>query len=677
MKKINLSTLILAFRHWKLIVVCTVFVAAITALLTMKMPKIYESSAIIFTDISMGDGMVQGRLDPSVQNTLYDNMANIITSRETLKEVGLRLLAMHLTMKQKNPNIISVEHQKNLLKNFPPDNKHLIGATDSITYLNLKDKADSENYLVHSLNHPQIPYYSHVALSSIVVNRVGNSDMISLKYSCDDAGVCQKTLEILIDVFIRNYRKIREGQINKKVAFFEEQFQSVQAKLKHAEAEEEQFKRTYGTSDLVAQSMGPQEIANQIKKEQTTMSAAGASIKKIENEWGAQTQSLKRTDITFKKNDLSRALEQLIIAELSNYPATRVARLRTQVNQLKADLTNDLAESIASSTSVTDYVNKIVAYESSKTRIKVLENRKTAASKQSAKYLNLIDTLKRIQRDVDVYDKEFQLALENLVESRRQQQEQQLSSSIQVLDQPNFPLTADTGKRKLIILLGALLGFLVSSSVCLFKACSNNHIQTPQRAEEITGLVTAGVIPNIKKLQGLKNYQQLTNGLSDAILKNVYMADNRFGQMRILMISTRPEEGKTMISNMLCERLLDKGNKCLVVMPYIDSGSWSVVTYKARDVEYQARSQEIAPVEKINDADILIIELPSLVTNNYPVELIKQFNIAFLVCRANREWGNADQTALNSFVRISGIKPHIILNDVELNLVDDILGKKY
>jgi hypothetical protein len=447
--------------------------------------------------------------------------------------------------------------------------------------------------------------------------------------------------------------------------------------LKYAEAEEEQFKKTYGTTDLAAQSMGPQEIANLIKKEQTTLSTIGANIQQIEKQWGAQTQSLKRTDMTLKKDHLSRALEQLIVAELSNYPATRVAKQRTQVNQLKADLTNDLAESMASTTSVTEYVNKIVAYESSKARIKVLENKKTAASKQPNKYINLVDTLKRIQRDVDVYDKEFQTALDNLVESRHQQQEQHLSSSIQVLDQPNFPLTANSGKRRFIILMVSLFGFVISSTVFLVKACSNNHIHSPQRAEEATGLVTAGVIPNIKKLQGLKNCQQLTSRLSDAILKNVYLADNRFGQMRILMISTRPEEGKTMISNMLCERLLDKGNKCLVVMPYIDSGSWSVVTYKARDFDYKAQSQEIAPVEKMNDADILIIELPSLVTNNYPVELIKQFNIAFLVCRANREWGNADQTALNSFVRISGIKPHIILNDVELNMVDDLLERKY
>ena len=224
-------------------------------------------------------------------------------------------------------------------------------------------------------------------------------------------------------------------------------------------------------------------------------------------------------------------------------------------------------------------------------------------------------------------------------------------------------------------MLGALIGFAVPASFFLLKAGVNNNIRTPQRAEKATGLLTVGIIPNTQKLLMLKNYEQITNGLNDVILKNLYLTDNKSGQVRVLIISTQPSEGKTLISNMLCERLLEKGRKCLVVTPFMDSGSWSVVSYKARKLSFQPRAGDIAPVEKMNDADILIIELPSLIINDYPVELIKQFNTAFLVCRANRKWGKADQNALDNFVRVSGISPHIILNDAELNLVEEMLGK--
>ena len=338
-------------------------------------------------------------------------------------------------------------------------------------------------------------------------------------------------------------------------------------------------------------------------------------------------------------------------------------------------MTNDLSEYMTSATSVTEYVNKIAAYEGSKARIKVLENRRLALAKPSGKPLPPADTLKRIQRDIDAYEKEYQTALDNLTESRRQQQDQHLSSAIQALDKPNFPLTAKRNTRWFWILSGALLGFVVPATFLLLKVGFNTNIQTPQRAEKATGLITAGIIPNTQKLLSLKNCEQITNGLNDVILKNLYLTDHKFGQVRVLIISTRPAEGKTLISNMLCERLLEKGRKCLVVTPFMDSGSWSVVSYKASKFSYKARAEDIAPVEKMNDADILIIELPALIINDYPVELIRQFNTAFLICRANRQWGKADQNALDSFVKVSGINPQIILNDAELDLVEEILGK--
>jgi hypothetical protein len=153
------------------------------------------------------------------------------------------------------------------------------------------------------------------------------------------------------------------------------------------------------------------------------------------------------------------------------------------------------------------------------------------------------------------------------------------------------------------------------------------------------------------------------------------MFNYKSGQMRILMISTRQGEGKTTISNLLCERLNSKGRKCLVVMPYIEAGDWSVASYKVDKSFYQSRAEDIVPVEKMNDADILIIELPPLIMNDYPVDLIRQFDMAFLVCKANREWLKADQTALDSFIRISGISPHIILNEADAGIVEEVLGK--
>lgn len=447
------------FKNWKIILVSAGFTTVLMFLLTMRMTGIYQSSAIICTGIAANENMAE--------HFSYDNMVNIITSRETFKETGLRLLAMHLGMKQVDPRIISAAHFGAVQKMIPPDIRKMTDDSDSITYLNLNAIADTHFALIKMMNHPNVPYYSNAALSAVTVNRISNN-MFSLVYACNDPGVCQKTLEILIDVSIRK--------------------------------------------------------------------------------------------------------------------------------------------------------------------------------------------------------------LDNLNQSRRQQQENRSSSTIQVIDKPNYPLTAKN-MRNVLVMLGTALGFVIPSFIFLGMAYFNNNIQTPLRAENVTGLKIAGIIPNSRKLQALKNADTISDGLSDTILKNLYMTDHKSGQIRILMISMRAEEGKTLISNILSERLYSKGRKCLVVTPYIDSGSWSVVSYRVDKTFFHSRAEDIIPVEKMSDADVLIIELPPLITNDYPVELVKQFDMAFLICRADREWVKADQTSLDSFIRVSGMTPQIILNHVELDVVEEILGK--
>ncbi|MDR1156609.1 MAG: hypothetical protein LBL04_18040 [Bacteroidales bacterium] len=675
------------FKHWYIIFACTVFMAALMVFLTMSMPKIYESSASIYTGINTGVGILgQDRQDYSAQYAAYDNMANIITSRETFKEVGLRLLAMHMSMTQVDPRIISAEHLEAKQKMIPTDIKKLAGATDSITYLNLDAIADTHPFLIGVVNYPEVPYYSTAALSSVAVSRVRSSDMISLVYTCDDPGVCQKTLEILIDVCIRNYRQIKEGQTDKKVTFFEEQLQLAQSKLKQAEAQEEQFKKSYGVANLSIQTelaiSDRQDITNQILKEQEILATTAAGMRQIEGQLGVQAQSMKRSDIMLKYDQLGRLSQRLTSAQLNGASSSQIASLQTQINQVKEDLNRDITSNLTPATAgrttdvaATEYFNKSVAYEESKARLKALENRRNAASGVFTKYLPLADTLKRIQRNIDISEKEYLAALDNLNQSKRQQQDQRSFSTIQIIDKPNFPLTAKSSKRKILVMLGMMIGFVVPSSIFLGMAYFNGNIQTPQRAEETTGLETVGIMPDTRKLRTLKDPEMVSDGLSDTILKNLYLADYKSGQMRILIISTRAGEGKTMISNMLCERLRDKGRKCLVVMPYVESGSWSVVSYKVDKSFYQARAEDIVPVERMSEADILIIELPPLIMNDYPVELIRQFDMAFLICKANREWVKADQMALDSFVRISGITPRLILNNVELDVVEEILGK--
>ena len=679
----NIKLLKSVLKRWKIILACTVIMAVVMYVLTMNMPREYISSATIYTGISTGQGIIGGQTDYMSQYSSYDNLTNIIQGRETLKEVGLRLLALHLGLKQPDIKIISAERLTEVRNKIPVDILNLVGETDSITYANLNAIADTDLFLSTMINSPFWAYYSIPALSSISVYRKGNSDMVQLSYKTNEQGISQKTLEILIEVSIKNYRQLKEGQTDNKLAFFEEELKLAQTKLKRAEAKEEEFKRIYDIADLPTQTglaiTDRQELDKQIAKERETMAAAQATMRQIDSKVGAQGQSMRRTDILTKRDQLSKLADQLTNARMNGASTARILDLQRQYEQVKSDLSNDLAENMTttgttSDAAATEYFSRLLTYTESQARMRALEAQKNATTGKFNRYLPLQDSLRRLQREIEICEKEYLAALEDRNKSRREQQDQRSFSNIEVYDKPDFPLIGKS-KRMMMLMLGTMIGFLVPTSIFLGIAYLNNNIQTPQRAEEITGLKSAGILPNMNKLKDYKYPDMISNGLSDTILKSLYMFNYKSGQMRILMISTRQGEGKTTISNLLCERLNSKGRKCLVVMPYIEAGDWSVASYKVDKSFYHSRAEDIVPVEKMNDADILIIELPPLIMNDYPVDLIRQFDMAFLVCKANREWLKADQTALDSFIRISGISPHIILNEADAGIVEEVLGK--
>ncbi len=673
-------------KHAFILIVCPIITVILVIFFTRNMPKEYESEATVYTGIASGysmESVIQNRPD-NTSRYAFDNLLNIVKSRQTLKEVGLRLLSLHLTLEKADPKLITIEHLEYIKQQIPTDIQQLITKNPEETYRRLDSISDSHPYLIAQINYPAA-YYSIPALSKVTVTRVMNSDIVKLIYPSEDQGICQKTLEILIDASIRNFRKINESQTDSVVAYFEKQLELARQQLKKSEEKDLWFKKANNLVNYDAQTdiviAQRENILNQIHAEQEVIYATEAALKNIESQLGSQAQTLKNREILDKREQLSRLSNQLSMAELNNNSPERIANLRLQVDQIKEELNRDMAEmsgaasgGVASDKVVSEYFTKMISYEESKARLKALESRRNETIGQYSQFLPLGDTLKRIQREIDINEKAYLAALQNLNQSKMRQQDQQSLSTIQIIDKPNYPLMSKTSYRKLYIVMGGMMGFLIPAAICLLLAYFNADIKTPQRAEEATGLKIGGIFPNIKELTGYKNSEQISDGLSDTILRNIYIS-NQQSQQRVLIISTRPSEGKTTISNLLCERLLQKGKKCLVVVPYLDSGSWSVVNYKIDSAFYQSKAEDLVPVERLNETDVLILELPSLILNDYPITLIRQFNVAFLICEANREWTKADQSAIDGFIKISGITPYIILNDVTKDVVEDVLGK--
>ena len=204
MNIIQLIRLILA--NLKLVLTVPIVLVILVYFLVKDTPKKYQSKTIIYTGIGTGYNIASvnnSKFDFLKNKTDFDNLINIIESRITFEEVGLRLLAKHLYVKEPFPETINKKHYIELRNSFPDSLYQQLVDTNSYeqTYLNLEKYAHSNkvNYIYNLLNLTH-PHYGVRAISGIQVKRISNSDIIEINYMCDDAGVCQQTLILLNEV---------------------------------------------------------------------------------------------------------------------------------------------------------------------------------------------------------------------------------------------------------------------------------------------------------------------------------------------------------------------------------------------------------------------------------------------------------------------------------------------
>jgi uncharacterized protein involved in exopolysaccharide biosynthesis len=73
--------------------------------------------------------------------------------------------------------------------------------------------------------------------------------------------------------------------------------------------------------------------------------------------------------------------------------------------------------------------------------------------------------------------------------------------------------------------------------------------------------------------------------------------------------------------------------------------------------------------------DYILVELPPILYFPYPAGLVSSSDLSILVCRSNRSWSEADQGALNTFMKRTKHNPLFLLNGVEMHVVKSAIGE--
>src|SRR5574344_1721761 len=205
----------------------------IAIIATRNMRKEYEVTSSIYTgfvagfslgDMTSSEGGGAKTVDYAQVTNSVDNLIGILTARYTLKKVSLRLFIQDMTYGNpyKDNNYITAANFRAVYSQTPQEVRDLIDKSSeevSMQRLLAYEKASPDNY-VYGLFNWNHPLYGYKALSRVQVNRIGNSDLMEMKYSSSDPGVAYNTILFIYDEFVREYKTLRFGEVDDVIAYF-------------------------------------------------------------------------------------------------------------------------------------------------------------------------------------------------------------------------------------------------------------------------------------------------------------------------------------------------------------------------------------------------------------------------------------------------------------------------
>lgn len=761
MKLVDFIKLVL--KHKIVLFIIPVLIASLAIFLTRNPKQSYYSETMLYTGLASGSSIEMDKtFNYLATNNAFDNLINIINSRDTREDVAIRLLSQHLLLDKPNEKYITSEVFYELKKDFPDDIYEYVVTTNrdaeekesnnlvakqSVNSINQEDyeqtvanltelmNSDNTNFVYSLLNYDH-PYYSLEAISKVKALRISSSDLVKLSFETNDPGICQQTLAIYNDVCIQKYKHLKENGSGAVVKYFEDRINESEKKLKKLETELLKFNQDNNIINYYEQSKAvalvKEEIEVEYNDKQAQLAGSEASARKLEEKLDVQELvQVKSNQILENKKRLGELNYNIALLEATATDSSstkNIESLKNEVANLKKEIKSSVdelysfqnsVEGVPTSSILPDWVDKVVESENLKAKLEVLDKRSKDFQKQYEKYAPAGANLKRLEREIDVAEQEYLELLHGLNLAKSKFQDTQLSTNLKAVDPPYYPLKPMPSKRAIIIVAATLMCFIILLGSIVAMEFFDNTLKNIKIATEKLGIPAIGMMPKIFKAHQKIDFERIQNRLLEFIIKNINhlikTQKNDMGVKKIVLISMRENEGKTVIATNIARKLKESGSSVLVLNPFstdrktVTSGRYPLLRrifgyqdprsdysqpvlsdpndyltreeYKKYELDpsyFSAKSYEDLTLSSDalkTPSDYVILELPGILETNYPADLIENADIVILVCRSNRVWTKADESLLENIKELTDSKLQFIINGTELKEVETVLGE--
>ena len=623
--------------RWYLIILP--LIALIVAwFMTRNMERLYDTNTTIYTGMITGYNIEGSVGSGGNSQTNMTNLMLLITTDATIHEVSLRLFArcMMYGNPNKDNNYISAEHFRQLNSTVPTEVKALINHnSENATYANLKayEKPSADNFIFGLLN-----YHPYFGINKITANlkvlQLQRSDIIDIGYSANDAGIAYNTLDILNEVFARQYAQLRYGETNNVIKFFEREVARLYRILTNAEDDliryniekriinyEEQTKALTG---LDAQQQ------NAFNERYLNQATTRALMDYLERQLGDRAKIIKANkEFTNQVTDISRIqsrISNLKLMSSEGGSGVEAQQELAKAEQMLQDATSNvrgLVKDIEAGTYSTEtgvkandmigrWLEQVLLLEKTKAEVMAQDKMRAELDRQILYYAPIGATITRKDRHISFIEGNYMEMLKALNQARL---------------------------RRIMILLGAfILTFLLTAMYFFIVELLDRTLRDRMRSERITKIPVMGCFPKESTLR----YRRFNKTIADMAMRQLSKAllpHFKDGQQNVLnLLSTDAANGKSYIAQELENYWISIGLQV------------RRLTY---DEDFLAEDSRFIMAKDIKDIcpdllpnEIAIIEYPNLDDHSIPPALLNMGTINLMVTRANRTWKDVDQKAL-------------------------------
>ena len=652
--------------RWYLIIL-PLIALVVAWFLTRNMERVYDTNTTIYTGMITGYNIEGGIGSAGGQSqTNITNLMLLITTDATIHEVSLRLFArcMMYGNPNKDNNYISSEHFRQLNNSVPADVKALINHnSENATYANLKayERPSQDNYLFGLLNYH--PYFGINNITArLKVLQLQHSDIIDIGYSANDAGIAYNTLDILNEVFARQYAQLRYGETNNVIKFFEREVARLYRILTNAEddlirynVEKRIINYNEQTKALTGLDASQQTSDNNLLMNETSTRAL---MDYLERQLGDRAKIIKANkDFTNQITDISRIQSrisnlrlmssegggsgvesQLELAKAERMLQDATANVRGLVKDIEAG-TYSTETGVKAGDMISHWLEQVLLLEETKAKKGAQDIMRQKLDKQILYYAPIGATIGRKDRHISFIEGNYMEMLKALNAARlRQRNLQMTTATLRVLNPPMFPMNAQPTNRLMILLGAFLLTFLLTAMYFFIIELLDRTLRDRMRSERITKIPVMGCFPKESTLR----YRRFNKTIADMAMRQLSKAllpHFKEGQQNVLnLLSTDAANGKTYLAQELENYWISIGlqvRRLTYDEDFLAEDSRFIMAKDIKDI-----CPDILPNE------IAIIEYPNLDDHSIPSTLLNMGTVNLMVTRANRTWKDVDQKAL-------------------------------